>query len=205
MAVAVLADATVTARRMAALLAAAGVPVELGADAPRPREGRRLLLLTLACDASERVDRIAGAAAEHPGAPVVAAMPEHAGTSMLRRALRAGADGIVLDGQLDRTLLPTLRAVWAGQLVLPPSLGRKIARRHLSHREKQILSLVMVGMTNREIAQKLFLAESTIKTHLASTFRKLDARSRAEAVARITDSENGYGTGILAVDEAAAA
>ena len=63
----------------------------------------------------------------------------------------------------------------------------------------------MAGMTNREIAGKLFLAESTIKTHLASTFRKLDARSRAEAVARITDSESGYGTGILTVDEAVAA
>ena len=57
----------------------------------------------------------------------------------------------------------------------------------------------MLGFTNREIAQKLFLAESTVKTHLSSAFRKIDARSRSEAVARIQDPESGYGMGVLAV------
>ena len=48
----------------------------------------------------------------------------------------------------------------------------------------------MQGLTNREIAPQLYLAESTVKTHLSSAFRKLDARSRAEAVARIQDPES---------------
>ena len=92
----------------------------------------------------------------------------------------------------------------AGQLAVPVSLGRQIAPRPLSHREKQILSLVIRGCTNREIAHKLFLAESTVKTHLSSSFRKLDAGARSEAVERIMDPENGYGTVILELGDAAA-
>jgi len=140
-----------------------------------------------------------------PDACLVVVMPADVANTALRRVLIAGAGGIVLEDDLERALVPTARAVLAGQLTVPSALGRQIAPRPLSHREKQILSLVMAGMTNREIAGKLFLAESTIKTHLASTFRKLDARSRAEAVARITDSESGYGTGILTIDEVVAA
>jgi DNA-binding CsgD family transcriptional regulator len=87
----------------------------------------------------------------------------------------------------------------AGQLTVPSALRHQIAPRVLSHREKQILALVMAGMTNREIADNLFLAESTVKTHLSSAFRKIDARSRSEAVARIQDSESGFGLGVLAV------
>jgi DNA-binding CsgD family transcriptional regulator len=85
----------------------------------------------------------------------------------------------------------------AGQLTVPTALGRQLAPRPLSHREKQILALVMAGRTNREIANKLYLAESTVKTHLSSAFRKLDARSRSEAVTRIMDPESGYGATIL--------
>ena len=76
---------------------------------------------------------------------------------------------------------------------------RQIAPRPLSYREKQILGLVVLGFTNREIADKLFLAESTVKTHLSSSFAKLDAHSRSEAAARILDPEAGYGVGILAI------
>jgi DNA-binding NarL/FixJ family response regulator len=61
----------------------------------------------------------------------------------------------------------------------------------------------VLGFTNREIADKLYLAESTVKTHLSSAFTKLDARSRSEAVARILDPESGYGVGILAIADGA--
>jgi DNA-binding NarL/FixJ family response regulator len=55
------------------------------------------------------------------------------------------------------------------------------------------------GLTNREIAGRLYLAESTVKTHLSSAFRKLDARSRAEAVERIQDPETSCGPSVLAL------
>jgi DNA-binding NarL/FixJ family response regulator len=155
-----------------------------------------LVLLTHATDA-ERVGELRAVAGLHPEARVLAVMPAGAPNASLRRVLLAGASGIVLDDDLERTFVPTARAVLAGQLTVPTALGRQIAPRPLSHREKQILALVMLGRTNREIADALYLAESTIKTHLSSAFRKLDARSRSEAVTRITDPESVYGPSIL--------
>jgi DNA-binding NarL/FixJ family response regulator len=124
---------------------------------------------------------------------------------LLRRALLAGAAGIVLDSELESALVASASATLAGQLAVPRALGRQIAPRPLSHREKEILALVVRGLTNRQIAGRLYLAESTVKTHVSSAFRKLDVRSRAEAAARIEDPDAGYGMGIAAhaVDPAA--
>ena len=118
-------------------------------------------------------------------------MPGDAPSSLLRRALRAGADGIVLEAELHAALVASVRAVAAGQLAVPLALRRQLAPRHLSYREKQVLSLVAVGYTNRQIADTLYLSESTVKTHLSSAFGKLDARSRAEAAARVLDPDEG--------------
>jgi DNA-binding NarL/FixJ family response regulator len=62
----------------------------------------------------------------------------------------------------------------------------------LSHREREILELVATGLTNRQIADRLFVAESTVKSHLSSSLHKLDVRSRAEAAALLLDPEEGY-------------
>ena len=170
---------------------------------PAPHRPAELILafLTDATDAVDavRVSDVRALAASYADALILAVMPAGAPNASLRRVMLAGATGIVLEDGLDRTLVPTARATLAGQLTVPNALGRQIAPRPLSHREKQILALVMAGASNHEIATKLFLAESTVKTHLSSAFRKLDARSRAEAVTRITDPENGYGTGILEI------
>jgi DNA-binding NarL/FixJ family response regulator len=125
-------------------------------------------------------------------------MSAEAPNAALRKALLAGAEGIVLEPDLERALGPTAWAVLAGQLSVPLTLSRQIAPRPLSYREKQILSLVVLGLTNREIASRLYLAESTVKTHLSSAFRKIDARSRAEAVSRLQDPESGYGMALIA-------
>lgn len=135
-----------------------------------------------------------------PDCPIIAVVPSTWPSASLRRVLLAGARGIVLEDEMAATLAPTAHAVRSGQLTVPQSLGRQVAPQPLSHREKQILALVMRGLTNRAIAQELFLAESTVKTHLSSAFRKIDARSRSEAVAKIQDPETGYGTHILHVD-----
>jgi DNA-binding NarL/FixJ family response regulator len=157
-----------------------------------------LLLLSRATEA-ERGGEVRTVSEALPDARILAIMPAAAPNASLKRVLLAGATGIVLDDDLEQTLVPTARATLAGQLTVPAALGRQIAPRPLSYREKQILALVMMGRTNREIAHKLFLAESTVKTHLSSAFRKLDARSRSEAVTRITDPESGYGAAILEI------
>jgi DNA-binding NarL/FixJ family response regulator len=169
-----------------------------------PEPGALLVLLSQANDFA-RVREIRAAAQAHPDVCILAVMASDAANAVLRRALLAGAKGIIFENEVDRALVPTARAMLAGQLAVPFALGRQIAPKPLSHREKEIVALVMLGLTNRQIADKVFLAESTVKTHVSSAFRKLDVRSRAEAVARIQDPEAGYGTEILALTDVAIA
>jgi DNA-binding NarL/FixJ family response regulator len=140
-----------------------------------------------------------------PDTPIVVVLPGPSSPSDLRKALKAGADGIVLDEDLERTLAPTLDAISHGQIAVPRSLREHVIRRPLSHREKQVLGLVVMGFTNRQIADRLYLAESTVKSHLSSAFGKLNARSRAEASALILDPDEGLGPGILSLTPGPAA
>jgi DNA-binding NarL/FixJ family response regulator len=117
----------------------------------------------------------------------------------LRSALAAGVVGIVLREQLDASFLPCLEAVRSGQVCVPRALARQVEPARLSPREKQILGLVVMGYMNCQIAEQLFVAESTVKSHLSSAFTKLGVRSRGEAVELILDPERGLGTGILAL------
>jgi DNA-binding NarL/FixJ family response regulator len=117
----------------------------------------------------------------------------------LRGALAAGATGVVLEATLAGTLAPTLAAIRAGQVCVPRREGRQIDPSSLSAREKQILGLVVMGYMNSEIADQLFVAISTVKSHLSSAFAKLGVRSRSEAVELIVDPERGLGMGILAL------
>ncbi len=117
----------------------------------------------------------------------------------VRAALAAGAAGVVLEDEMAGALGPCLHAVRAGQICVPRQHWRQIEPPALSSREKQILGLVVMGYMNSQIAERLFLAESTIKSHLSSAFGKLGVRSRHEAVDLILDSERGLGMGILAL------
>ncbi|HWI70861.1 MAG TPA: response regulator transcription factor, partial [Baekduia sp.] len=159
-----------------------------------------IVLETAGASSIAAIGRLAEAC---PAVKILAVMPDDATNAALRRALIAGAHGLVIASDVESALVATTHAMLVGQLTVPSALGRQIAPRPLSHREKEIIGLVVLGLTNREIAQRLFLSESTVKTHLSSAFRKLDARSRSEVVARITDPETGYGMGILAIADAA--
>jgi DNA-binding NarL/FixJ family response regulator len=115
----------------------------------------------------------------------------------VRAALAAGAAGVVTEDGLERALVPSLHATIAGQVCVPRSQWRQIEPPALSAREKQVLGLVVMGYMNGQIAEQLFLAESTVKSHLSSAFGKLGVRSRNEAVELILDPERGLGMGIL--------
>jgi DNA-binding NarL/FixJ family response regulator len=117
----------------------------------------------------------------------------------LRWAVDNGADGVVWDIRIDQALVPTLQCVCAGQLVVPRGARRQLQPPELTTREKQVLSLVVMGLSNGEIAGKLFLTESTVKSHLGTAFRKLGVRSRAEAARLVADPEHGFGMGILKI------
>lgn len=122
---------------------------------------------------------------------------ERAREGEARRAVEQGADAVVLVDDLDRALLPVLLAVQAGHVTVPRQTRHELGRAVLTTREKQILGLVVVGLTNAQIASKLYLAESTIKSHLSSAFAKLGVSSRYEAVGVILDPERGRGLGVL--------
>jgi DNA-binding NarL/FixJ family response regulator len=120
------------------------------------------------------------------GAAIVVVSPPLT-TTAVRRALDAGADALVAGPDLSQTLIPSLRAVESGQSVVPRHLRAGVERPYLSHRERQVLDLVCEGRTNAEIAESLVLAESTIKSHMASIFTKFGVHSRKEAVAVFAD------------------
>lgn len=117
---------------------------------------------------------------------VVVISPPATGAGV-RRVLDAGAHGLVFDPELERALPTTVRAVAIGQSVVPGEFRASVENPVLSHREHQVLALVRRGLTNAEIAERLFLAESTIKSHLASIFTKFGVRSRKEVAAALLD------------------
>ena len=117
----------------------------------------------------------------------------------VRRALSAGALGYVRLDDAESALVPTVLAVAAGQSAIPAGRGREALPVTLTSREKQVLSLVVMGSSNAEIGERLFVAESTVKSHLSSAFAKLGVRPRNEAVARILDPRSGLGAGILTI------
>jgi DNA-binding NarL/FixJ family response regulator len=118
----------------------------------------------------------------------------------VRALLDAGADAVVPADRVDTQLEPAMAAVEAGLVVAPRGeLWNANGRPALTAREKQALAMVVMGFSNAEIATKLFVAESTVKSHLSSAFAKLGVRTRNEATALILDRTKGLGTGILAI------
>ncbi|MFG2040653.1 response regulator [Dactylosporangium sp. NPDC048998] len=117
-------------------------------------------------------------------------------------ALRAGASGFLLKDARPEELLAGIRAVADGDAVIAPALTRRLLDRFAGHlgadaappgrtdprlasltdREREILVAIGTGWTNREIAERLVLSESTVKTHVGKVLAKIGARDRVQAV-----------------------
>jgi len=167
---------------------------DVSALASRVDEASAIVLAGTA--AHERRRALIKAADERfPRVPIVVVAPLT--TNGVHKALDAGASGLVLESDVESALAVTIQAVCVGQVVVPRRFRNHATRPALSHREKQTLALVVAGMTNRQIAAHLFLAESTIKTHLTSVFAKLGVRSRSEAAALVHDPDEKLGLSIL--------
>lgn len=107
------------------------------------------------------------------------------------RALRLGAMGYILKQDFDK-ILPALRAAYAGQSVLggevvarlPDLLGKPgkkdLATLGIEPREEEIVGLVAQGLSNREIAEKVFLSEGTVRNYISVILEKLDLRDRTQ-------------------------
>lgn len=183
--------------RLCAALEAAGLSVAPAAAAADLQEELDLAVLHVAL--ATEAARVGELRAAHPGWRRLVVCSPAAGARGVRAAIDEGADGLVWDVQIEATLAVTVAAVLAGQVAVPRDVWRRIERPELTNREKQTLGLVVMGLSNGEIATKLYVSESTVKSHLSAAFRKLGVRSRAEAARVIADPREGLGTGILAI------
>ena len=89
------------------------------------------------------------------------------------------------------------RAAVRQAVSMPASMRHSIEPPALSHRERQALGLALAGLTNAQIARTVFIAESTVKSHLSSAFRRLGVHSRREAVA-LLNSDPALRASVLA-------
>jgi DNA-binding NarL/FixJ family response regulator len=104
-------------------------------------------------------------------------LTKNAGRQDITRAIRAAAAGqSVLDREVQDRLLATVRAK-------APVLGQALPE-DLTPREREVLTLIGQGLPNRGIAEKLFISEATVKTHINNLFAKAGIRDRADAVRR---------------------
>ncbi|MGI8309111.1 response regulator [Saccharopolyspora hattusasensis] len=127
-------------------------------------------------------------------------------------ALRNGASGFLLKDAPPESLVTAVRSVASGDAVVAPSVTKRLLDRFLGERggqlrdasvldvltdrEREVLVLVAKGLSNAEIAGKLFLSEATVKTHLGRVLSKLDIRDRVQAVVL------AYETGLVKPGEA---
>ena len=111
-------------------------------------------------------------------------------------ALRAGASGFLLKDRPPEELVAAVRVISSGDALLAPSITRRLieefARRpptvtrteldELTEREREVLVLMVRGLSNKEISRALFVAETTVKTHVGRVLHKLRLRDRVQAV-----------------------
>ena len=140
--------------------------------------------------------------ADHPDVAVLA-LTTYADDESVLGALRAGARGYLTKDAGAEDIAQAVAAVAAGQMVLDPAAQARVVEnldRHssaapttagqdralpdnLTRREAEILALIAQGLSNAEIATRLFVSEATVKTHVNHIFTKTGARDRAQAVA----------------------
>lgn len=116
----------------------------------------------------------------------------------IQQAIESGACGYLQKSVTRDELVQAIRQVHAGGRYIPQAMERRLSqlakRRHLSHREIEVLDGMRRGLSNRDIALALTISEHTVKAHVKAILQKLESADRAEAVAR------GFEQGLLRVD-----
>jgi DNA-binding NarL/FixJ family response regulator len=123
-------------------------------------------------------------------------------------ALRAGASGFVLKDDPPEQLIAAIRTVAAGDALLSPAVTKRVIRQftriprrtppkghdELTAREREILRLIVDGLSNAAIGQALYISDTTVKTHVTHILQKLDLRDRVQAIVL------AYQTGLFETD-----
>jgi two-component system NarL family response regulator len=121
---------------------------------------------------------------EQPDARIIV-LTTYDGDEDIYRAFQAGARAYLLKDMHHDDLLGAIRAVHQGQRIIPPAIANRLAERmprsELTAREHEVLTLIVKGMTNREIAGTLGISEGTVKIHVNNLLGKLGVSDRTKA------------------------
>jgi len=175
-----------------------------GAEALRQARQLRpdVVLMDLKMPNVDGVEAIEHIRAELPGTHFLV-LTTYADEEYIMAGIRAGARGYLLKDASPDDLVRAIRAVARGESLLQPLVAARVLDKlgemmmagespslkpapgeHLTAREREVLRLLAGGARTRDVAEALFISERTVKTHVANAMHKLDANTRAEAVAR---------------------
>ena len=132
------------------------------------------------------IDAMIAILTEFPEARIII-LTTFEGDAAIRRALEAGARNYMLKSMPPKELMEVIRQVHAGKKRIPPEIAAHLAEHYsdeaLTGREVEVLQQVASGNRNRDIADKLFITEETVKVHIKHIMEKLGATDRTQAVA----------------------
>ncbi|MGO1060926.1 response regulator [Planococcus sp. FY231025] len=107
-------------------------------------------------------------------------------------AIREGANGYLLKDSPSEEVISAIRLVSQGESVIPPTMTKKLLSLHhanhkeednsLTPREMEVLLGLVEGLSNKEIADRLFISDKTVKIHMSNIFKKLNVKSRSQAL-----------------------
>lgn len=129
---------------------------------------------------------------KHPHIKVLV-LTMHSHEEYFMSAIREGADGYLLKDAPSDQVVEAIRTVARGESVIHPSMTRKLLAFHqqkqtqqedmtLTEREKEVLLCLVEGLSNKEIADRLFISDKTVKIHVSKIFKKLNVKSRSQVV-----------------------
>jgi DNA-binding NarL/FixJ family response regulator len=143
-----------------------------------------ILLLDMRMPVMSGVEVALTIRAGYPQSRIIA-LTTYEGDENIRRAIDAGVQAYLTKDVIHGELLKTIRAVHVGQTYFPPTLAARLESllpdAHLSAREIQVLELIVKGLSNKQIADRLNIADATAKNHVKNILGKLRVQDRTQA------------------------
>ena len=165
------------------LVAQASNAIEAVAEYRRHRPD--ITLMDLRLPGTNGIDTLISIRGEYPDARVIILTTADS-DGEIQRALRAGASGYVLKSMPKNELLDVIRSVHSGRRYVPPQVAARLAEHigeeDLTQRELEVLRLIRDGYRNKQIADRLAIAETTVNFHIKNLVEKLQANDRTHAV-----------------------
>ncbi|MGB8028710.1 MAG: response regulator transcription factor [Terracidiphilus sp.] len=144
-----------------------------------------ITLMDLRMPDMDGIEAMAKIIQQYPAARIIV-LTTYSGDALIIRALKAGAQGYLLKGQLRKELLDTIRSVHAGRKRISSEVAQQMANHAvdslLTLREIDVLQLIAEGNANKVVADRLAITEDTVKAHVRNILSKLGANDRTHAV-----------------------